>query len=32
MCLWDQIFRVLLENFISKFVRKWLREHMFQDF
>ena len=32
MCLRDQIFRVLLEHFISEVVSKWLREQMFEDF
>ena len=29
MCLRDQIFRVLLEHFISEVVRKWQRDQMF---
>ena len=28
MCLWDQIFRVLLEHFISEVVRKWQQDQM----
>ena len=32
MCLQDQIFRVLLEHFISEVVRKWQRDQMFEDF
>ena len=29
MCLRDQMFRVLLEHFVSEIVRKWLRDQMF---
>ena len=29
MCLWDQIFRVLLKHFISEVVRKWQQDQMF---
>ena len=29
MCLRDQIFRVLLEHFISEVVRKWQWDQMF---
>ena len=30
MCLWEQIFRVLLERFIAEVVRKWQRDQMFR--
>ena len=28
MCLRDQMFRVLLEHFVSEVVRKWQRDQM----
>ena len=32
MCSRDQLFRVLLEHFISEVVRKWQWDQIFEDF